>query len=445
MIKTTVKEKEGCVRILSVEVPREQVSRVLDETLIAMSKYASVPGFRLGKAPKDLVMAHYGERIKDEALKRLISDSYQEVLDTAQLVPVSVPEVYELEFFDEKPLRFNIKLEVKPDIKLKEFFQIKIKRKKYTIKESDVEERLNYLRESNAEFVSVEDRSIQNSDYVIADVECFVDGISKEKTQNIWLAIKEDSQDEIAKALLGSKRDEIKRIIQKLPDNYPKEDLRSKEAEFVITIKEIKKKILPELDDEFAKLVGNFNSLDELRTGLKQSLKVEYMKLELEDVKAQAIDALNNLYDFCVPASFVTREAERIKDQLRHKLLESNVKEELLNEKIAKIEPSIKEDATKNVKVYLILNEIADTHSIGVNEEELAKRVEVLATVAKQDAAGFRDYLIKNGLLDDIKLQIRQDKVLDFILSKAEVIEEEVVVLTDSNAEKSLLIDRHEI
>lgn len=423
--------------VLSVEVPREQVSKVLDETLTDMSKYVSVPGFRTGKAPKDMVMARFGDRIKDEVLKKLISDSYEELLEQTKLIPVSLPEVYSLEFYTEKPLKFDIKLEVKPEIKLKEFSLLKIKKKKYVVKDSDVENRLIYLRDSNAEFINTEDGPVQNLDYVIADVEVFVDGVSKEKAQNIWFAVKEDSEDDIAKSLIGLKRDESKRLSRKLPENYPKEELRLKDAEFVITVKEIKNKILPELNDAFAKLFGSFNSLDELRSSLRTSLEMEYEKLQQEDAKAQVMDALNTLYDFCVPISLANREKERIKEQLKHRLRMSNVKEELLNEKIGKIESSISEDAKKNVKVYLILNEIADAYAITASEEELDKRVEALAHSAKQDKAIFRDYLEKNSLMDDIRLQIRQDKTFSFILSKAEVIGEEITS-TDSNTEKSL-------
>jgi trigger factor len=151
--------------------------------------------------------------------------------------------------------------------------------------------------------------------------------------------------------------------------------MRSKDAEFVITVKEIKKKVLPELDDEFVKLVGNFASLNELRLSIKKSLEIEYQRSQLEDMHTQIIDSLNGQYDFCVPESLINKEAQRIKEQLRQRLMEARANEELIKEKIEKLTPSIKEDAAKNVKVYLIMNEIANAYSVEVSEEELAIRV----------------------------------------------------------------------
>ncbi|MFH0838988.1 MAG: trigger factor [Candidatus Omnitrophota bacterium] len=436
MIHTKVKEEEGCLRVVNVEVPTEEVAKIIDSTLLEMLKYASVPGFRAGKAPKDLVMAHYGDKVRDEALKRIVSNSYQEMIDSMKLVPVSAPEVYDLEFHEEKPLTYNVKVEIKPEIKLKDFSSIKIEKKKYAVQDSDVEERLNYLRETNAEFVSVEDRSVQDTDYVIADVECFIDGISKEKAQNIWLVAKENTKDEISKSLIGCARQVVTKVVKKLPNDYPKEDMRLKDAEFSITVKEIKKKNLAPLDNEFARLIGNFESLDALKAHLRKLLEAEYQRMQAVDMRTQIIDALDGAYDFSIPSSLIAREIERIKHELEHRLSESNVKKELLDEKMAKVEPSIKKDAQKNVKVHLILNEISDKYSIEASEAEADKRIEIMALSTKQDVVALRDHIMKNDLLDDIKLTIRQEKVFDFIISKAQIEEKEID--TKSKVEQDL-------
>ncbi len=437
MIKSKVKEKKGCARILSVEVPYEEVVRVLDETTSEVLKVANIPGYRAGKAPKDLIKAHHGDKIKDEALKKLISDSYQELLSSMELTPISLPEVTDLKFHEEKPLTFDIKFEVKPQIKLKELSAISLTKKVYSIKDNDVEDRLNRIRESNAQFVSVSDRAIENLDYIIADVECMVDGKSEEKAQNIWLYVDKDGEDDIAKSLIGLKAGDETKANKKIGPDHPKENLREKDAEFIINIKEIKKKVLPELNEDFLKVMGQFKSIDELKERIKESIKLEYERLQVSDMKNQIVDAIDKSYDLNLPDSLVGKEQQRIKEQLRKKLLSNNIKEELINEKLTKVESQIEKDAIKNVKVYLILNEMADSYSIEVGKEELDKVIESIAASQRQSVTQFRDYLSKNDLYEDLKLQIRQDKIFDLILSKATTKEKNINSLNEINTSQA--------
>ncbi|MCX5693471.1 MAG: trigger factor [Candidatus Omnitrophica bacterium] len=349
-MKLSIKKLKNCKHSFEVNLPPEKVKEAFDDVYADLGKYANVPGFRQGKAPRDLLELHYSKTAKEEVLKKLIPETYEKVLEEHKLDPLGYPDVTDVKLDIKEGFSYKASVETRPEINLKDYKGLKLKKKNAEVNEVDLAKNLEYLREMHSQ-------------------------------------------------------------------NVPKEGSQEKE------------KVLPKLDDEFAKDLG-FENLEKLKEVMRQNLKTKLEQDSEADLEVQVIDNILNSIDFEVPETLVNSEKERLmKDaDMRIKYMEALQKKENPDKKFALEEKDKKEleanafkQAIRQVKAFFILDKIAQSEKIYLKEEEIDKYIEGLAAQYKKTKDEVRSYLEKGHGMDELAVNMRNKKVMEFLLKEAKI------------------------
>ena len=424
-MKASVEEISSIKKKVSVEIPEDQVTKEVESFYKDLGKKAKIKGFRPGKVPRDILERYYKDYIKAEVVQKLIQDTYPQALTEADLQPVSPPVIDPGEFESGKPFRYSAVIEVKPAIKLEGYTGLKIEGKKEVVKDEEVEERLKTLQNLHANLKAIsEARPIQTGDYVIVDYEARMGGKPLEGGKAIDFTVEVGSGQFIPaleEKLIGLKPEEEKEIEVSFPEDYGYKKWAGKTISFDVKIKEIKEKILPPLDDEFAKDLGDYASFEELKAKLKGEIEKE-KELGLErQLKDQVVDQLLEANPFEVPESLVKEQAKAMVSDTKLRLATQGVVFNNLGVSEEKLQEDYKAMAQKQVKTFLILEKIAGQEGIAVTDDEADDRLREMSERMHQKFDVVKRYYEKNGLLPEVKDGIIRDKTLNFLLEKANI------------------------
>ena len=316
----------------------------------------------------------------------------------------------------------RIQIDIKPDIYLKPYANIKINKLSEEVTEEDVSKALEAVRDTAAHFEVIEGRPIAMGDYVVCDYDCLVEGKSIDNQKNIWLNINEEpSLSEVKKALINCNKGGSKEVALVLPKNYKMQEHAGKNAIYKITVNEIKQKVLPVLDDALAKQVGEFESLQKLKDRLKDEINYSKKQQQRSDMENQLFDFLLKNNQFDVPESVVESQLQTLVDDAKIRLAYQGCKKEDIEPQAGKLKESLAINAKNQVRVFFILNEIAQKEKIRITSEEINAHIEKMADANKQDKVKLRKTLEEKGLMDNIMHQLLHDKVANFLLEKADV------------------------
>ncbi len=419
-MKIEIKDVNPCKKILRIEVPIDVVEREFDAVYKEIGKVAEISGFRKGKAPRNLLEQYHSKTAKDEVLQKLIPSTYSEAVKKHDLYPVSYPEISQVKFVDNQPLYFEAVIDVKPDVKLKKYKGLNITKKKFEIKDEEVKKSLDLLRDRFAEYKTIDSRPVKKGDYVTADYEFEADG-KTEKQEKAWFLINETEggPKEIIEKLIGRKVGDIVEGTLNLPKEYPKAEFAGKKAVFKVSVKEIKEKSLPELDEEFIKGLGNYDSLDKLKEAIRDDIKVR-KENEIEmDVDRQTAEELLKHNPIDVPLSLIKKEAEQIFENVKARLKHQGLKEEVIAAKEGDLKKNAEADAEKQVKIYFLLDKIAEVENINCGDDDLESAYERIAGQNKTDKEKVKSYIAEKGSLERLKDEIRHKKTVDYIVNEA--------------------------
>ena len=425
-MKSRIKAVEECASLLEICVPETDVAKAFDEVYDEITKYANIPGFRVGKAPKDLVKQYYGKNAREDVLKHIIPEAYKNAVLEHRISPIAMPEISDVDFSDDGKLSFKAKVDTRPSFKLKNYRLIKVEKKRPKVTDDDVNRMIDNLREMNAKYVSVEDRPVQMGEYVVSDMDCSVDGKPVHKTrENLWLYLDKDALvPGLVEKMVGMKKDDERDIETAVPEKHPDKNIAGKTAKYHIKAKEIKKRELSELNDEFAKIFGKENM-----AALKQDISKELearAKMNAEvDAENQVLNKIIDDNTFAVPSSLVARQLDfMIEDAKRH-LIEKGFKREDLDKKDNEFKEKFKNEAVRKVRLLFILDDIAREEKIEAADEDLNEAYKVISAQAGKSEQEVRGYYEKEGLVDDLKDKAREGKVIQFLLKNAEIVEKE--------------------
>jgi len=422
-MKVKTKYNNACECFLEISIPAEVVNRTLEEVYKEIKKYAKISGFRPGNVPQDILEKHHGARAQEEMLKKIIPSAYRDAVNEQNIKPVGLPEISDVRFTKDNDLSFKAKVELRPSIKLKKYKGIKVKQNKIAITDSEIEDTLKRLQQMHAQFQPIQDRkSVQKSDYAICDVEAFIEGkpITK-KHENMWIeANKDASLLGIGEKLIGANLGDTKEIELKLPENYPDKKYAGKDALFKVSIKELKEKKLPGIDDEFAKDLRS-ESLVTLKEDLKKQLLAKKEANAKIEMKNQILDKLLKDYKFSIPPSMAKRQFEILEKQLEEKLLSQGIHKDSLEEQKKGLESKLREDADNKIKLYFILNAISEKENTTVTEEDIEERLQMISQMSGQPLDSVRQYYEKNHLIEGLWEQLKEEKTLDLLLREAEI------------------------
>ena len=423
-MKTKAKTIEECAALFEIEVSKEDIGKAFDDIYDEIQKVASIPGFRAGKAPKGLVKKHYTQNAKEEALKRLIPEAYRMAIEENKINPVGLPRISDVGLLEEgKPLSFKARVETRPKFKLKNYRGIKIEKKIAALKDDDLNKTLDNLRELNAKYAAVEDRPLELGDYAVSDLECFVeDKPIHKKRESLWLYIdKESLVSGLHEKMVGMSKQDERDIEVKLPDTYPDKAVAGKLAKYRVKVKEIKSRVLPKLDDEFAKDLGK-ESLEALKKEVGGEL-VKRMEVNVEvDAQNQLLKKLIDDNVFPVPQSLSARQLKYMIEDAKERLVQKGFKVEDLDKKDDEFKGKFKDEAARQVRLFFILDEIAAAEKIGVSPEEIGQAYESISAQTGKSIGEVKDYYEKEGMADDLEEKVRENKTITFLMKAANIV-----------------------
>jgi trigger factor len=443
-MKVNLEKIENNTAVLKLEVDEEQFEKALEQAYRKNVRRFAIPGFRRGKAPRRLIELHYGPEVfYEDAAEIVLPEAYKRAVEEHHLEPVDQPR-FDIEQIEKgKPLIAKAEVVVKPEVKLKEYRGLEVEKVVYNVTEEDVERELKAIQEKNARLVAVEDRPARKGDIAVIGFEGFIDGKPFEggKAENYQLELGsgvfiDGFEDQIVGMSSGEKK-EIKVVF---PQDYKVTELAGKEAVFAVTLKEIKKKELSPIDDEFAKDVSEFETLQELKDDIKNKLEQRAKSIEEGSLKSSIIDKLMQIAEVEIPHVMVDREVERLIMDFAVNLKMRGIDLKTYLE-AARITPEefrarFHERAHTNVKSSLILEAIAKKENITVSDEEVDSEIQKYADLVNKPAEEYKKNL-KPEDIAGIKDTILTRKIFDFLIANAKITEKKAENLQENPVESN--------
>ncbi|THE15271.1 trigger factor [Bacillus timonensis] len=416
---------EGNQGVLTVEVDAETFNKGLDDAFKKVVKQVSVPGFRKGKMPRGMFEKRFGvESLYQDALDIILPDAYENAIKETGIEPVDRPEVDVEQIEKGKNLIFTAKVTVKPEVKLGDYKGLEVEKLDDTVTDEEVDAEIKQLQERNAELVVKEEGTIENGDTVVIDFEGFVDGEAFEggKAENYSLEIGSGSfipgfEEQLVGVAAGAEKD----VEVTFPEEYHAENLAGKPATFKVKVHEIKGKVLPELDDEFAKDVDDeVETLDELKAKTRTRLE-ETKKQDAENsLKDTLIEKASENAEIDIPEAMINTELDRMLREFEQRLQMQGMNLDLYFQFSGQDENALreqmKEDAGKRVRVNLTLEAIANAENIEVSEEEINAELENMSTMYGVSAEQLKQML---GGVDGVKEDLKIRKAIDFLVENS--------------------------
>ncbi|MBB6633879.1 trigger factor [Cohnella thailandensis] len=426
-MKATWEKIEKNVGLLEVEIDAEQVSGALDKAFKKVVQKVNVPGFRKGKVPRSIFEARFGvESLYQDAIDILLPDAYSEAVDQTGIVPVDRPSVDVEQFEKGQAFKFKAKVTVKPEVKLGEYKGLEAPAADAEVTEEEVNAELNRLQQRHAELVVVDEGPAQMGDITIIDFEGFENGVPFDggKGENYSLELGSGSFiPGFEEQVVGLNIAEEKDIEVTFPENYHAENLAGKPVVFKVKLHEIKRKNLPALDDEFAKDVSEFDTLDEYKADLTSKLK-ERKEKDAEVARESAIiDKASANAEVEIPEVMIDSEVDNMLKDFESRLRQQGMTLELYyqfsGQDEAALKGQMKTDAQKRVLNNLVLEEVAKAENLEVSDEELTEELNNLAKMYGRTADELRDIFTSNGYISTLTADLKVRKAVAFLVENS--------------------------
>ncbi len=409
-----------CKRSLEIEIPLEQVERARERVTNSLKQRVRLPGFRPGKAPVNLIQSRFENEIRSEVLEVLLPEAFRGKVQEQGLKVVGTPDVSDLHFEPGQPIRFKADFEIAPEFELGEYRGLPVKYEEPSVTDEDVDKRVESLREGRAEYVNLDPRVITSGDYVLVHLKS-LSGLAENIDQDVQIQVGgEDTLPAFTEILTGMSPDESKEVDITYPEEYGQESLAGKAVRFELTPKTVRRKELPALDDEFAKDLGDYQTIMELKEAVRRSIFQEKQFVAQQAAKEELIDRLVERHDFPVPESYIDRQVEnQVRAQLRD-LAGRGVDPANLKLDWQKVKENQREKALRNVRASLVLEKISERESISATKDEVDREVQRISRQEKEAVPVTRARLEKEGALGRIASHIQTEKTLHFLFEQAQ-------------------------
>ena len=432
-MKVEVEKQPGSVSKLQIELPPDEVAKEWDAIADSFARFAKIPGYRPGKAPRAVIDKRFRKEIQDELTKKLVSKSYHEAVEREQLRVASLTNIEDVQFGEDKSMRFRATVVTAPDFELPDYKHIPAQVPDTKVSDAEVDESLERLRDQSADFVDVPERGLEMNDFAVLDFEGSVESkpiseIVPQASKNLqggkkfWLHLAADNfLPKFCEQLIGQKPGETRLVIVHFPDDFPVKELAEKKADYAVTLREIKEKVLPALDDAFAAKMLSGKTLADLRQAIKHD--IEHAKQhDMERAKeSQIVKYLHEQVQFELPPALLQNETRRALAELVQRNRDRGVTDEMLKEKEKELIDGAASLATHRLKTNFILHRIAEREKIQVTKEDVDLRVKQEAARYEISPEKMRKELQQRDALDDIAEQILLGKTLDFLKANVSV------------------------
>ena len=429
-MNSVLEKKENNKATFSIEIGEDKFEKAVQKAYLKNRNRFSIPGFRKGKVPRKIIEMNYGEGVfYEEALNSLLPEAYDEAVENLELEPVDTPEVDIEQLEKGKPLMIKVEVTIKPEVKLGDYKSIEIEKIEYNVTDENIDMELNNIKEMNGRIIDASDRETKKGDILTIDFEGYVDGEQFEggTAENQELEIGADRFIKgFEEQLIGKKKGDKVDVKVTFPEDYFEEKLKGKEALFKVTIHEIKEKILPILDDEFAKDVSEFDTLEEYKQSIKERLEKEAKDKEQIDIENKAVEKVVELSEMDIPETMIESQINNEIGEFDYRLkiqgLSIDKYLELTNSTIDDFKEQVKPVAEKKVKADLVLDAIAKIEKLEVSDEDLDNELERLAEEYNQeDVEKFKEDM-KKGDLEHLKTGIMRDKTIELLVKNIKFI-----------------------
>ncbi len=423
--------EDTCKREMVIEVPAEVVQREAESIARSFQKQARIAGFRPGKAPLDLIRRRFAEQIRQQMLENLIPEHFRHRVEQEKLEPVASPEIADVEVQEDAPLRFKATFEVLPQFELKDYRSLEVESSEPAVSEEEVEQALLQAQEQAATYAPVEERPLADGDFAVVSFEGRPEGQpapragsgpgAPVKMSDVLCEIGgRDTLPEFTENLRGAQVGEERSFPVNYPADFSDRRLAGRTFRYTVHVHGIKQKQLPELNDDLARDLGEFQTLEELRAHLRRQLEEQKRRRAEAEAKEKLLDRLVELHDFPVPDALVDRQLQKRLEQTLRGLAAQGVNVGQLKVDWSEWRARQRPAALRDVKAGLVLDAIAGREGIQVEEGELEREVERLAAATKQSTAVVRSRLTREGALDRMKSRLRSEKTHDFLFHSAQ-------------------------
>jgi trigger factor len=420
-VKVAVEEVEACKRKLAVEATADVVQREWERAYGRVQKQARLPGFRKGHVPRSLVKLHFADDVRREVAEHLIPDVYRQALSDARLAPVNEPDVQDVRLEEGAPLSFTALVEIKPEIALGEYRGVEVEHASRPVTSADVDETIERLREEYAQFSSV-DRPANPGDLVIVDYTLAPDGQEpRTETGYAFVTGGGSVMPEIDQAVVGMRAGEERQVGVRFPDDHRNEALRGRAGTATVKVSEVKEKILPTVDDEFAKGLGQFDSVEAVREELTKQLETRRVREERLALEEKLVDVLLGRHEFAVPPSMIMRQIAHQVEHARERMRRQGLDPDATQWDFAKIVSELTPGAEKAVRRALLLEAIADRESLSPAEADVEAEIEKIAQGSQRPLPAVRRMMEKSGDLDALRHGLRERMTFDFLVEHASI------------------------
>jgi trigger factor len=416
--------KDSTKREIQVEIPAAEVGRQTESLIQKYQKMARIPGFRRGHVPASIIRQRFSEEIKTDVVEALVPRYFRQEAERLSLHPVSQPRVTDLHLHDGEPLRFKAAFEVMPEIKLEAYKELRAEKPEIKVSDSDVEQALSDLREQRAAFNPIEGRALADGDFAQASL----DGTPKSgqgqtndgqpvHMDEVLVEIGgKNTMPEFTEHLRGANAGDERTFDVQYPEDAQDKRLAGKTFTYTVKVSALKQKSVPELNDEFAKSLGEFATVDDIRTRIREQMEAERKHEAERAAKDKLVGELIQRNDFEVPEALVEQQIDvRLERGLRVLASQGLTAEQMKKMDLPRLRIGQRDQAIHDVKAALLLEKVAEAENVNVSDEEIDREVEALAKQSKQTAEAVRARLTQDGGLDRIRTRIRNEKSLDFL------------------------------
>src|SRR5437667_4935793 len=432
-MKVEVERQPGSVSKLQIELPPEEVEKEWDAIANSFARFAKIPGYRPGKAPRTVIDKRFRKEIQDELTKKLVSKSYHEAVEQEQLRVASLTNIEDIQFGEDKSMRFRATVVTAPEFELPDYKNIPVQLPETKVSHAEVDTALERLRDQSADFVDVPARGLQMDDFAVIDFEGSVDTqpiseIAPQASKNLqagkkfWLHVVVDNfLPKFCEQLVEQKPGETRLVIVEFPADFPVKELAGKKADYAVTLREIKKKVLPAIDDALAAKLVPGKTLVDLRQMIEHDIE-HAKKHDVERAKeAQIVKYLHEHIQFELPPVLLQNETRRALAELVQQNRERGVSDEMLKEKEKELIEGAAGLAAHRLKTNFILHRIAEREKIQVTKEDVDRRIRQEAARYDISPEKMRKELQQRDALDGVAEQILLGKALDCLKASVSV------------------------
>lgn len=424
-MKAEVEIIDSVRKKVRITIPEEQVKKKFDIVYRDIAKKIQIKGFRPGKVPRHILSAYYKNQVKQEVMVKLIEDSLPLITKEKGITIVSNPSIENEPLEEGKEFTYTASFEVKPDITVKEYLGIEVQIDKAEVTPQMLEERLKEIQESHATLKTIEDEEeAKEGVFALIDFQAFIGEKPLEggKVLGHLLELKPNYFiPGFCENVIGMKKGEERDFILDIPSDYDNKEFAGKKVTFQVKLHDLKKKILPSLDDDFAKALGEFKDLEDLKNKIRVKLEEEERERMKNQIHQNLISALIASNPFELPPSLVNQEIEYMLAETLRNLSIQGLNLEKLGTSLNELREKYRDAAERKIRTSLILESIAKQEGIEVNDAELEEELKNIAEKINQEIEKIKAYYAKENRLNLLKMQILEEKALAFLTEKAKI------------------------